>query len=64
MNMNHPGGRFLLDETDCSGMFLRYFAQLYILLSLYVIEHSSVFCKSKLTHFAYNIFYNLIRFYT
>ena len=29
--------------TDCSGKFLRYFAQLYTLLCLYVIEHSFVF---------------------
>ena len=32
-----------MDETDCSGKFLRYFAQLYISLCLYVIEHSFVF---------------------
>ena len=34
---------FLLDETDCSGKFLRYFARLYISPCLYVIEHSFVF---------------------
>ena len=39
---------FLLDETDCSGKFLRYFARLYISLCLYVIEHSIVFRKPKL----------------
>ena len=41
----HPEGifRWSLDETDCSGKFLRYFAQLYISLCLYVIEHSFVF---------------------
>ena len=43
----------LLDETHCSGKFLRYFARLYILLCLCFIEHSFVFRKPKLTRYVY-----------
>ena len=34
---------FFLAEADCSGKFLKYFARLYILLCLYVIEHSFIY---------------------
>ena len=38
----------IVDETDCGGKFLRYFARLYV--SLCVIERSLVFHKPKLTY--------------
>ena len=38
----------MVDETDCSGKFLRYFAGLYILLCLYVIIYESRCYKGKL----------------
>ena len=48
----------LLDETDCSGKFLRYFSRLYILLCLCFIEHSFVFRKPKQTRYVYIICIN------
>ena len=48
------GWRFLLDETDCSGKFLRYFARLYytwfynfswLFLCMY-LKYDSTFVKS------------------
>ena len=52
---------FIQEESSggkgCSGKFLRHILLLYVSLCLYVIEHSFVFRKPKLSRFIYIYIY-------